>query len=101
MIKRNDQMFSRVGLVRAVTLGEPRDARKNARALADRMLTAFCEDRAGEVEDLAGRVCLEQGHFRALYKHLALADDMRQALKLGWRDAFVEANKSLAVGYRL
>ena len=101
VIKRNDQLFSRVGLVRAVTLGEAKEARKHARILADRMLAAFCGDRASEVEDLAGRVCQEQGHFRSLYKHLALADDMRQALKLGWRDAFVEANKSLAVGYRL
>jgi len=101
VIKRNDQLWSRVGLVHAVTLGSDREARKNARPLVERMLAAFCADHASEVEDLAGRVVLEKGHFRALYKHLALADDMRAALKLDWREAFVEANKSLAVGYRL
>lgn len=101
VIKRNDQMFSRVGLVRAVTLGADKEARKNARLLIDRMLTAFCGDQAKDLADLAERVALNQGHFRSLGKHLALADDMRQALKLSWRDAFVEANASLAVGYRL
>jgi len=101
VIRRNDQLWSRIGLKRAIVLGEKREAVKNVRPLMSRMLGAFCGDRASEVEDLAERVCLEQGHFRCLYKHLTLADDMRQALKLNWRDAFVEANKSLAVGYRL
>jgi DNA transposition AAA+ family ATPase len=101
VIKRSDQMFSRVGLVRAVSLGDAKTAARNARQLVDRMLEAYCGDCAASVSDLAGRIALEQGHFRALGKHLALADDMRRALSLDWRTAICEANKSLAVGYRL
>ena len=95
-IKRNDQLFSRIGLQRPVVL---RDAAKCAARVVERHLPGLYDD----IADLADKVASERGHLRALNNRLSLASKMMETPDFAkrHREAFVGAHKQLMSDYEL
>jgi DNA transposition AAA+ family ATPase len=76
-IRRNDQMFSRIGLKDEIVLPERRKANATQRtqvdAVVDGILQQMVPDWAADLRELSLQVAWERGHFRALRKTLTFA----------------------------
>ncbi len=72
LIRKNDQMFSRIGLKSEI---RPPDA-KSAAEVVDSMLAKMVPDWADDLRGLALQVAIRSGHFRALRKQLTLATEL-------------------------
>jgi len=94
-IKKNDQHFSRIGLVDAISM------KKGAVALAAHMVQKYCGAKTGVIDDLARRILKEQGHGRGLRKHLVLMDEFLSDAKGDHREALMMAHTKLVTNYRL
>jgi DNA transposition AAA+ family ATPase len=101
VIKRNDQMFSCIGLREPITSGKTDEILKSVRAL----LALHAPEEADVLEDLALQVASKEGagHLRALTMQLALAREMRAltAKLANPRDAFIAAHAKLFRSYQL
>jgi DNA transposition AAA+ family ATPase len=92
-IKKNDQQFSRVGL-----LCEFRG--QSASVDAERMIKIHWPDAEGKLDGLPIQVIKEQGHLRSLRKHLELARDIATAFDSP-EEAFRAAHTKLVTNYKL
>lgn len=100
-IRKNDQQFSRVGLMREVNLGKKERLQGNLAAIAERMCRRHLNDDGEEIRDLCVRVLSERGYLRALDKHLRLVVEMLPNFKGELRDAFLAAHTQVVSDYRL
>jgi DNA transposition AAA+ family ATPase len=107
VIRRNDQMFSRIGLkldVRVMNDAGKRVAKEGeVGAVVDGILRRMVPDWAGKVRDLALQVAWQQGHFRALRKTITLAHEFMAASDAlrDPRKAFAAAHQKLVRNYAL
>jgi DNA transposition AAA+ family ATPase len=88
LLRPNDQLFSRIGIARAVKLGT------DSEAIAKRMIEQYAPGSNGELLDLSVDVLTKPGHGRTLRKQLSLANDIKSA-KIDWEDAFNAAGRQL------
>lgn len=90
-IKRNDQMYSRLGIIEMVSLSEI-----EYQPVAQRLIQQTLQQDVPELEDLAVDTIARRGHLRALRKQLNLAREIREA-KSGceWPLAFKAAGTKL------
>jgi DNA transposition AAA+ family ATPase len=97
-IRRNDQQFSRIGIVREVKLEGLEEV---AAELVSQTLPAHAGD--PELLDYALQVISHKGHMRALRKQLVLARDLMEAPKFAGKPAlaFKAAHTQLPRDYRL
>jgi DNA transposition AAA+ family ATPase len=100
-IRKNDQQFSRVGLMREVSLGKKDKLQGNLAGIAERMCRRHLNDDGEEIRDLCVRVLSERGYLRALDKHLRLVVEMLPNFKGEMRDAFLAAHTQVVSDYRL
>ncbi len=100
-IRKNDQQFSRVGLLREVNLGKKDRLHANLAGIAERMCRRHLNDAGEEIRDLCVRVLSERGYLRALDKHLRLVVEMLPNFKGEMRDAFLAAHTQVVSDYRL
>jgi len=100
-IRKNDQQFSRVGLLREVNLGKKDRLHANLAGIAERMCRRHLNDDGEEIRDLCVRVLSERGYLRALDKHLRLVVEMLPNFKGEMRDAFLAAHTQVVSDYRL
>ncbi len=93
-IRKNDQQFSRLGIVREIGLAKKDATRqKQAEEMARKMLEQHCPpEQIDSILDLAVRVVAERGHCRSLQKHLLLMPDTLPAAKGDARQAFRAAH---------
>lgn len=107
VIQRNDQMFSRIGLMDEITLPERSKAKAkdhaNVETVVDSLLAQMVPEWAKAVRALALQVAWQRGHFRALRKTLTFA--MQLSLNGGAladaRTAFRAAHGKLVRNYAL
>lgn len=91
IIEKNDQMFSRLGLIEMVELDQ-REYEKVARQLILQVL----HEQVEELEDLAQETIGRKGHLRTLRKQLTLAREIREGNRnVDWRNAFKAAGMKL------
>jgi DNA transposition AAA+ family ATPase len=100
-IRKNDQQFSRVGLMREVHLGRKDRQPANLAAIAERMCLRHINDKGEDIADLCVRVLGERGHLRALDKHLRLVVEMLPHYKNDIRETFLAAHGQVVSDYRL
>jgi DNA transposition AAA+ family ATPase len=101
-IKKNDQQFSRVGLLREVSLGRREgDRQKALDAIAAHMCRRHLGEDGDDIRDLCVRVLGERGHLRALDKHLRLVVEMLPHFKGDLREAFKSAHTQVVSDCRL
>lgn len=103
VIRRNDQMFSRIGLkldVRVESAGKRIAAEKDVAAVVDGILARMVPSWAASIRDLAMQVAWQQGHFRALRKTITLANEMASEIR-DPRKAFAAAHQKLVRSYAL
>jgi len=93
-IRRNDQQFSRVGIVQEAKLTD-------GRALAEHLVDQLCPEGKDTIMDLAVKVIANQGYARALKKHLLLIPEVLSACKGDYRTAFLAAHTQLVNDYKL
>jgi DNA transposition AAA+ family ATPase len=96
LIRANDQMFSRIGIVKDVKLARPRE-------VARHMIAALAPGLEEDWLDMAQEVVSGPGHARALKKQILLASDLLLAPALAGRskDAFSGAHQLLVRDYTL
>lgn len=91
LIKRNDQMFSRLGLIEMVELQE-----KEFGDIARRLIQQVLHDEVEELEDLAEETIGRKGHLRTLRKQLSLAREIKEGNRgIDWRNAYKAAGTKL------
>jgi DNA transposition AAA+ family ATPase len=100
-IRRNDQMFSRIGTFSPLKL-----VRNQAREIARRIVQQLAPSAGDELDDLVEAIGQEQGHFRAVRKEVLLARKVRENGKakdgqLSWATALQAAHTQLVRGYAL
>jgi len=95
-IRANDQQFSRIGLLREVSIDPVR-----ADALSRQMLERHCPEHVTALLDLATKVASERGHLRALKKHLLLMPEFMDVCGGKVRKAFQMAHTQLVADYTL
>lgn len=97
-IKKNDQMFSRIGLFESLTL-----AKGQALAIARRMIAQLIPTAGDDLDGVAEAVAENQGHFRAVKKELLLARKIRENSKgeLPWETAVKAAHTQLVRSYAI
>lgn len=107
VIRRNDQMFSRIGIKPDLRVwsdaGKKLVADKDVEAVADGILSRMIPQWHTAIRDLALQVAWQQGHFRALRKTITLAHELsKSGGKLDdARTAFATAHKMLPRNYTL
>lgn len=89
-IKKNDQMYSRLGLIEMVSLPE-----NEYEAVARRLIQQTLQQDVPELEDLAVETISRRGHLRALRKQLNLAREIRELKGCDWPLAFKAAGTKL------
>lgn len=88
MIRNNDQLFSRIGVVRAIKI-------KNDQELtARRLIVQLAPESGDELVDAASDVVSNLGHARSLKKQLTLAAIIYNKAK-DWPNAFAQAGTQL------
>jgi hypothetical protein len=92
-IRKNDQQFSRVGLVQEITV-------KDADHVAKTMIGQMAPEAAG-IQDMAEVIVEKRGHARALRKHLMLLPEMLAKAKGNVREAIAMAHTKLVSDYTL
>jgi DNA transposition AAA+ family ATPase len=100
-IRKNDQQFSRVGLMREVNLGKKDRLQTNLAGIAARMCKRHLNEDGEDIRDLCVRVLSERGYLRALDKHLRLVVEMLPHFKGELREAFLAAHTQVVSDYRL
>ena len=99
MIKRSDQMFSRVGFSREVKLVTAKH-RDGAAVAAKKMLAQYAPQHADALLSLATRVVEEQGHLRALKAFCSSSEADRRGRRRR-RAGVPSAHEQLVTGYKL
>jgi DNA transposition AAA+ family ATPase len=97
LIKRNDQMFSRIGL--CIAISKPDHSKYK---IVQQIVEQIAPEANGYLND-AGAVVVEQhGHLRALKKQVSLAKELKEHNpKLSWEVAFKQAHTQLIRDYPL
>ena len=93
-IRDNDQQFSRIGIVREVTLDD-------AATVATKIIKQLAPGAEGVIRDLATTIAGEQGHLRSLKKHLLLIPELLEACDGDIRKAVLAAHTQLVSDYKL
>lgn len=93
-IERNDQRFSRIGLVTEVKV-------KNAKPLVQHILRSVAPGLGADADDLGEQVAEHRGLFRAVKKQASLAAQIQEAAHCSPADAFRGAHKRLVRDYAL
>lgn len=110
VIRRNDQLFSRIGIKPDLRVWSDNtaDAKKlvsdaDMEAVADGILSRMIAQWHADIRDLALQVIWQQGHFRALRKTITLAHELaKDGGKLADpRRAFATAHGMLPRNYKL
>lgn len=98
-VAKNDQMHSRIGLMRDVKI------REDLATFVEQMVRAICELDVvpEELLSLALKVAENSGHFRALNKQLRLARSIREQSqnRKHWETCFRAAHEELVRNYKL
>jgi DNA transposition AAA+ family ATPase len=94
LIKENDQQFSRIGTASPVAV-------EDATSFARSMLRLHCPQHEAALLKLATTVMKEQGHGRALFKHLILMPKFMEAAGGDARMAFKMAHTKQVSAYKL
>lgn len=90
IVRPNDQLFSRIGMVRSVNLGD------DAPEIAKKMIAQYAPDSGKDLHDLAADVLAKPGHGRTLRKQLNLTAVIHEeSPKLGWDVCFKAAGTQL------
>lgn len=90
-IAKNDQMFSRLGLIEMVELKQ-----SEYEGVARQLIQQVLHEQVEELEDLAQEAIDRKGHLRTLRKQLSLAREIREGNKgVDWRNAFKAAGTKL------
>ena len=90
IVRPNDQLFSRIGMVRDVKLGNDHTE------IATKMITQYAPDSGKELIDLSADLITKPGHGRTLRKQLNLAVVIKEETpKLSWPDCFKAAGTQL------
>jgi DNA transposition AAA+ family ATPase len=87
-LRGNDQLFSRVGLVREIKHGD------DAEAIAEKMIAQYAPEAGAEILADAADVVTRAGHARTLRKQLVLTALIRKSGG-SWSDAFAAAATQL------
>ncbi len=93
-IERNDQRFSRIGLVTEVRV-------KEVAPVVKHILRSIAPGLGAEVDDLGEQVAENRGVFRAVRKQASLAAQLQEATKRSPRESFQAAHKRLVRDYAL
>ena len=79
-IRRNDQMFSRIGAKEDIALppfaAAKAEVKKNVAEVVDGILSQMIPAWAAEIRDLGLQIAWQRGHFRALRKTITLAHEL-------------------------
>lgn len=91
IVRPNDQLFSRIGMVRAVKLGN------DHMEIAGRMIAQYAPASGDALIEMAADILTKPGHGRTLRKQLTLAVVIYEEgpPKGGWKDAFLAAGTQL------
>jgi DNA transposition AAA+ family ATPase len=91
ILRRSDQLFSRIGLVHRVKSQEQRDAEQSALKL----IGQYAPGSEKDLTELAVDVISKLGASRTLKKQLTLTRDIREGSGCSWKDAFEQAGEML------
>lgn len=98
-LKDDAQRFSRVGLLHEV---KPKNPRELLGHLVSRLAPGARNGEADELLALCEQVAEQHGHFRAVFKQLKLAAEIKEGKPaLGWAQCFQGAHGKLLREYRL
>jgi DNA transposition AAA+ family ATPase len=101
IIRRSDQMFSRIGLMREMKLDGGKSGASAMESATEEMLRQFVPDQVEELKEIALKVVRNQGHLRTLKKHLLLLPEILEAAKGDYVAAFHVAHQQLVTDYSL